>query len=42
MGEGGFFVNEGEHAGDERRRAGLRRAYLFDCNMLSSRGLYGG
>ena len=42
MGEGGFLLTKVNTRADERRRAGLRRACLFDCNILSSRGLHGG
>ena len=42
MGEGGFLLTKVNTRVDERRRAGLRRAWLFDCNILSSSGLHGG
>ena len=42
MGEGGFLLTKVNTRADERRRAGLRRAYLLGCNMLGSSGLYGG
>lgn len=42
MGGGGFLLTKVNARADERRRAGLRRAWLFDCNMLSGRGLHGG
>ena len=42
MGEGGFLLTKVNARADERRRAGLQRAYLFDCNMLSSSYLHGG
>lgn len=40
MGEGGFLLTKVNTRADERRRAGLRRACIFDCNMLSSRVLH--
>lgn len=42
MGEGGFLLTKVNARADERRRAGLRRAWLLGCNMLSSSVLYGG
>ena len=41
-GEGGFLLTKVNARADERRRAGLRRAYFLGCNMLSSSGLHGG
>ena len=41
-GEGGFLLTKVNTRVDERRRAGLRRACLLGCNMLSGRGLHGG
>lgn len=37
-----FLLTKVNTRADERRRAGLRRAWLFDYNMLSSSGLHGG
>lgn len=37
-----FLLTKVNTRADERRRAGLRRAYLLGCNMLGSSGLYGG
>lgn len=42
VGEGGFLLTKVNERADEKRRAGLRRACLFDCNMLSSSWLHGG
>lgn len=42
MGGGGFLLTKVNTRADERRRAGLRRACLLGCNMLSGRGLRGG
>lgn len=42
MGGGGFLLTKVNARADERRRAGLRRAYLLGCNMLGSSGLHGG
>ena len=41
MGGGGFLLTKVNTRADERRRAGLRRAWLLGCNMLSGRGLHG-
>lgn len=41
MGGGGFLLTKVNTRADERRRAGLRRAYLLGCNMLSSSCLHG-
>lgn len=42
MGEGGFFVNEGEHAGGREAAWGLAVGVSLGCNMLSSSWLHGG
>lgn len=42
MGGGGFLLTKVNTRADERRRAGLRRACLLGCNMLSSSCLHGG
>ena len=41
-GGGRFLLTKVNTRAGERRRAGLRRAYLLGCNMLGSSGLYGG
>lgn len=42
MGEGGFLLTKVNERADEKRRAGLRRAYLLGRNILSDSGLCGG
>lgn len=42
VGEGGFLLTKVNERADEKRRAGLWRAYLLGCNILSGSGLHGG